>query len=485
MKTRILVWIIVLGITMLASACAAPVATPPNVTLAQATATMTIAPALPSATPHAPPSNTPPPAISQSTPRDLNANPAEALRAALAKNAQLTTYRAELLVVKDKTASADGTLLYKFAGEIKNQDAHTVIQDSSSRQEFVALNGKLYQRNESVSPNWLTLSDADAKQFKPTEIVIESLNGLIGDPATWQAHARATLEGSECDIYVQDKYATATAFFKTFGGRSEVTPEYIDAQLDQAQAKAWVCQDGYLRQATMTIAYKPAIRPGSIDISLRIFDVNGNIAIAPPALDPQMPQGDATTAVRDAVNKTKTLKSYRFETTAVTDGKQVSHSKGDVQGENQAYTHSQTNANGTDAQEILVFDGKMYKRSSGSQGAWELVPEESRYNFGQAAISQFSQLVGDPNAPSHFNGADIPFAWKGKETLDGVSCDVYVQTQKIQIGAYFEMTVCPDGYWHRGQMTVSMEAGDMSRMLSITGTTRLYDLNAPITIQGP
>lgn len=192
---------------------------------------------------------------------------------------------------------------------------------------------------------------------------------------------------------------------------------------------------------------------------------------------------DATTTVQDAVRRTMALQSYRVESVTRADGKDVSRIQGIVHGNDQQFTYWHGIENETGEQEFLGFGGQMYQRDSKSKSAWLEVSNTSVPQSAQSSLSVFNQLLGDLSTPYGYVGSDIPFVWKSKETVDAMSCDLYVQALKLQIGAHFEMTVCPDGYWHRGRMTVSIESGSMDRIISTTMTTSLSDLNAPLTIE--
>lgn len=425
-------------------------------------------------------------ALAVETPTASSQDAGTSLSDVVERTAGLEVLRVESQVVMEPSGDSS-TITNTLTGSLRNRDAHLIIGGDTSEVQFILRNGQLYQRDESNNPNWIQLSEQEAQSTQPKEILFAPLQSLVGEAATWQARGTETVDGADCALYVRDRYAAADQFLRAIMRQSDVTNEYIDAQMESAHAAAWVCPDGYLRQIEMDIAYRPSVRPFRMRITWRVLDINGDFTIPTPALNPDMPQGDATQAVQEAVKKTRTLDSYRFETTGVSDEKEVLVAKGVTQGGNSLYTLVEPVSGQLTESEVLVHDGQMYRRPLGTQDPWQASNDILITDYGKATLSNFDQLAPDPSADGgpNFIGSNVPFAWKAKENLDGMACDVYAQTQPVQIGAYYEMTVCPDGYWHRGEFTISMEAGDMSGILSMTMTTRLTDLNAPITIDAP
>jgi hypothetical protein len=281
-------------------------------------------------------------------------------------------------------------------------------------------------------------------------------------------------------VFVQDKYAAGEWFLESMLISGETTHASIDSKLEQAVGKAWVCRDGYLHQWTLMVVPAELIGLSRFDMFIRIYDLNADIEITAPASASEAPEGDATERVRGAIAKTKDLDSYRFEVVTVSQGKEVERVQGQVQDKDVQYTTR--TPEGMTKEEIVVSDGQIYRRDPDSGTAWQIVPESERAGITESWLKSYSDIIDDSPTATHFNGWKTPFAWKGKETLAGISCDIYLQCRKPYIGAYYELTVCPDGYWHRGQMTITMEAGDFSELLSVTLTTNLFDLNVPVSI---
>ena len=106
-----------------------------------------------------------------------------------------------------------------------------------------------------------------------------------------------TLDKVRCDTYASDK-ETTLRFFQSFSTQS--MPDIQAAgDIDTANAKFWVCADGYLHQFTLDLTVHAKGGPneaGAVQLRLHFSDLNGSIKIDVPtdAVPLQMPTPSAT-----------------------------------------------------------------------------------------------------------------------------------------------------------------------------------------------
>lgn len=96
-----------------------------------------------------------------------------------------------------------------------------------------------------------------------------------------------TLDGVSCDIYTRDRRATITTFLIWL----ELPPEqeYIDL-FEEADTRYWVCQDGYLRQITLSFQFHEKNQPErkqTTVVKIRYSNLNVPVTIKAPSLPPR------------------------------------------------------------------------------------------------------------------------------------------------------------------------------------------------------
>jgi hypothetical protein len=116
----------------------------------------------------------------------------------------------------------------------------------------------------------------------------EGIPELPSDPTIdWSGFKKTTtetLDGKRCDVYSGDKTATTKLFQSV--NTQETTSKQSLGDVDSAETKFWICDDGYLHQWTLNIEGRNKDKPTErvpFQIRLHLWDFNANIKLTPPA----------------------------------------------------------------------------------------------------------------------------------------------------------------------------------------------------------
>lgn len=267
----------------------------------------------PTATP-VPPTNVPtvvPPTVPPTEASGSSA-PQGTLAQAMTKAKDATTYRVSLSIAgkgnfvtsgpTPEAGAPEKTIsLVTMQGEVKEQDAHFVIQgqltsflglDPEKPFEVTTYNGDAYLKGPvpligATEEKWYK-APPEAAQIAQPPLTPSSFLNSFGDaglnPADFKLSGTESLDGKSCEVYAGDKAAVVNAFSR-LGGASGATQEDLDS-IDNAEFKFWVCDDGYLHQVKMLIEGHDKNKPdqkGSFEVLMQLSDFNGSITITPPA----------------------------------------------------------------------------------------------------------------------------------------------------------------------------------------------------------
>jgi hypothetical protein len=244
------------------------------------------------------------------------------LMAAIAKTAIAPSYQLELTMsvkgMPPEAAAIFGSLapgqdvsLIDVAGKHRGKDTQLTIKgalltffgfDPGKPLEVIEAAGKTYIHGPApmlgaTENKWYVLDQSTGDQSFAEGLQAGVEQGFdyksltSADLSFITAMGKQTLHGRQCDIYgATDKNAIVKALASA--STTAVSARDLD-QIDRAEVKFWVCDDGYFHQAWVSIEGATADRPNDtigFRMRLSLFDYNGTFTIgAPPnpaRLDP-------------------------------------------------------------------------------------------------------------------------------------------------------------------------------------------------------
>lgn len=248
---------------------------------------------------------------------------------ALAKAKSATTYRVELqlagnglfnpmnsLPAGQSTATptqVSGQLfpLVAMKGGVNGQDQHLTISgamsaflgvDPEKGLEVVKAGGKSFLHGPApmlgaAEDKWYEVPEEQAGLVTPPvepANVFDAFAQTGVNPNDFKSAGTETLDGQTCGVYVGDQAVTLKAFQEL--NKSSSTNETAQYDIDSADFRFWVCPDGSLRQAKLSLDAHTAGKPddkGSFLLFVHVYDLGGSVSIQPPAqselLKPQLP----------------------------------------------------------------------------------------------------------------------------------------------------------------------------------------------------
>lgn len=283
-------------IAMLLAGCAAPPAPTPT-------------PLPPTATPSPVPSPTPSPTPTPVPTPTATAVPAgSAIPAAIRQTANIDTYRMQLvlrgsgLVGGFNLGNATTELLgldAQFAGAdvsftLRGFLAAFLGADVTRGLQAMTVGGVSYARGPLTflgAPDdvWYRLAPEQSVIATPpaqVDTTLSAVGSAGADFSRFTAGATAERDGVRCQEYRGDRDAT-TALFASLSAVGLPT-QLPESAITDAAAQVWVCEDGYLRQLTITFtgtATDPQgqAQPFSFALDVQLSDINGSIRLTPPA----------------------------------------------------------------------------------------------------------------------------------------------------------------------------------------------------------
>lgn len=214
----------------------------------------------------------------------------ETFQAALEKNQALSSYRAEMSF---KTGDNIGL---SWKGEVRGADAHFTYSVGDIRDaQVIGIGDQIYLKNKDAgaADEWFVVSDSEKALYRGSA-PRSFLASLVGAPSGVKTKSEM-LDGVQCDVYARDK-ATAAAIFMGMLMGQQVSPnEQATTLFDEAEGQVWLCADGYIHQASLSVKPKPQPgQPASVqksDFIAHLYDFNADIQITAPANVRPMPTG--------------------------------------------------------------------------------------------------------------------------------------------------------------------------------------------------
>jgi len=252
----------------------------------------------PTATPR--PTPTPVPPTQPPTPAST-----DVIQSGLIATAGADTYRIELSF-KTKgamgegapAASADGMIeIISLKGEVAGDNSRIVLSgffaallsgDPERGTEFLTADGKSYIRGPAPlfgAPDdaWYELppdQQSPAETVDPGQITGSLRSGNV-DLSRFTPGGFETLDGQRCAIFVGDRETTTNLLT---GVNQEGTLPLALQNIDQAETRLSICEDGRLHKMTIDVTgtAEGQTEPTSFSMLLRLFDFNSAIRIVAP-----------------------------------------------------------------------------------------------------------------------------------------------------------------------------------------------------------
>jgi hypothetical protein len=312
---------------LLATACGQSQAEPVAEESVAATATAeqpTEPPVTPTSTATPEPTTTPTPTATPTPPADSPEGVQEALTTALAQSLEAQVFRMDLdLAVTGLPPEAmmmlgnisldpnQPTSLLNVMGEFNNNNTRVAVTglltmflevEPDTGLEFIQYNGQSYIRGP------VAFLGAPEDRWYRGE---QSLGGMSSVPVTPDAFreeldmaelemfievfdfvltGNESLDGQECDVYTMDREATLRAIeeLNSMSGSdmSGSGQDFNPNDIESAEVKSWICNDGYLHKLELFIeAYSPDMPEQLIGVNFmaHMYDFGGDINIVEPA----------------------------------------------------------------------------------------------------------------------------------------------------------------------------------------------------------
>jgi hypothetical protein len=170
-----------------------------------------------------------------------------------------------------------GGLLASFLGVADGLEVRTV-DDVSYLRGPVPLLGASEDR-------WYELP-ADQSGVAEPPLAADDLLGSFGgesfDESGFTQSGSEEVDGLQCEVYSGDREATLAALE---GLGDDTLPGGEDENLEVAELRFWVCEDGYVHQIQANLSGTNPEAPDQqveLDLLMRFFDINGDISIEAP-----------------------------------------------------------------------------------------------------------------------------------------------------------------------------------------------------------
>jgi hypothetical protein len=231
---------------------------------------------------------------------------AESLSAAWDKSRTAASYRMEFAWVitgnlSDIPAGWDtsqGFPLFSLAASVNGKDSQVVMKglfavflsgDPTKSVEFMTLGDKSYVKGPlpllgAPEDKWyVATGQLTQTSMLRADDFLDSTSRGNADWASFKKTASEPFDGKQCDVYTGDQAAMSDLFQSLHTQGTPVEDSPID--LDKAEAKFWVCDDGYLHQMIMNmeghLKAKPT-EPISFQVRLHHYDQNTDLKLTPP-----------------------------------------------------------------------------------------------------------------------------------------------------------------------------------------------------------
>jgi hypothetical protein len=190
--------------------------------------------------------------------------------------------------------------LFALSGKTKDKDTHVALKGMLSAMlgadpvkgiEFITVDGKTYLRGPltflGITDDKWYVSSGESSLTPDNASPDQILSGIEGN-LDWQGITAAgteQLDGLNCQVYVADKFATLGGI-KAIGSATDQLPSDFDPDnVEIAETKFWLCEDGYFHQMTLQIKGKDKNNPSKtvgMSATVHLYDFDGNFEIRAP-----------------------------------------------------------------------------------------------------------------------------------------------------------------------------------------------------------
>ncbi len=184
-----------------------------------------------------------------------------------------------------------------MSGSFTGKNSHLVLKgfiatflggDPTKGLETMNIDGKTYIRGPvamlgAPEDKWYVSTSQAAGNLPRTDTFIGKSSTQNVDWNIFKKTGTETFDNRRCDVYTGDKHAAREMFTSLdLGGTTNL--DTLD-QLDNAEIKFWVCDDGYMHQMLLNMEAHDAKKPTdkiTLQLRLHLYDFGANIKLTPP-----------------------------------------------------------------------------------------------------------------------------------------------------------------------------------------------------------
>lgn len=200
----------------------------------------------------------------------------------------------------------DGLSLFSLSGIINGKDSDITLKgilavlftgDVNKNLQLLSIGDKIYIHGPvplmgAPENRWYVSTSTSQSSITQSSDFTDVFSNQSTDLSVIRRTGTETLDGKRCDVYTADKAATVK-LFQSLDANEAPSKDSL-GNVDTAEAKFWVCDDGYFHQMLISIEGRNKDKFNdkvSFQLRLHLWDFNGNLKLTPPtgAVPLQMP----------------------------------------------------------------------------------------------------------------------------------------------------------------------------------------------------
>lgn len=221
---------------------------------------------------------TTPTALPAAGPSPAATSISDILQTALLKNDSIEKYRGEV------TYTEGDAVIVHWVGEGQSEPAaqHYTYSDALVQNvEVIRMADEVYVRaGGEPDAAWSRVPFDQLSHYIAYSPRLAIAN-VVNNASQFAGNETGTLDGVECEILAQDKAGAAATFYSIVLGAKNPPGDSITDLFKVAEARVWVCEDGYIHQ-TQLIAELKNSTFGRREITARITDPDADVQITAP-----------------------------------------------------------------------------------------------------------------------------------------------------------------------------------------------------------
>lgn len=185
-----------------------------------------------------------------------------------------------------------------MSGEFKGEDSHFTLKgllasfvgaDPEQGMEVIVVGGESYVRGPvpllgATEDKWYILEGEQGSVAEPpvqTDDLFSSFAGSDADLSQLESQGTEELDGQQCTVYGADREATIELIQSS---DPESLPFGAPEDVEDAQIKIWICEDGLLHQLQFSMegTDQDTQQEMAFDVLLHITEFNGDVTITAP-----------------------------------------------------------------------------------------------------------------------------------------------------------------------------------------------------------